>query len=958
MSFALLSRLGSRLISHNSPMQEEHRTASSPGRLLPWIISVIALAIYLITVSRWVTVQSLTVVAQVGGWDDNLPANAPLLYLLTRPLALLPSSILPLAGNLFTVLLAAATLWTLSRCIQLLPQDRTHPQRIRGYADGRPLHTRLFWVPPMIGCSLFGLQLTTWEHATSFSGEMLNALVFGSAVRALLEYRSSKKERWLDLMALLIGVGITNNWGMIGFVPAFAGATLWIGGWENLKARRILRLFTIGCAGLVLYLVTPLVGAGRGGLPESFGSALWALITTQKAFVVGIPKGRFLMLAAVMILPLAAAGIRWSSPRGSGLERVATFGALTLLQLSWLGGNLWMAFDGVFSPRALVTTDAGYAALPLLPFHFCAALAVGYIAGYFLVLGTITPDRQWSRADLAGGFVHRVLAWLVMAATAVLPAALAVRNWHPIQVQNGPILSELAINLLEPLPKTPAVVVTDDSLLHALLDAQIRRTPGTPGHLLIQSRRGPEARYRRHLFKTHGAQWPDLKNLVELKENIGGAFLGLLTKAAITNAAFTLNPSTTFLNEHNYLVPVGAIYTFRPYQPGQIATPPLTDAESAAITTYWNGQKEVLDHVIVGATDKKALTPRYAASFWSRTANTQGVRFQQGGRLDLASQLLAIARKLDPENPSALVNTAVNDLLRQGKPIDASVRRAIETLGVGIIEEFGPIDEPRFLEQLGNLTLELGDPLVRASANAFLRARSLDPQSLDAAIGYARACVSANEPKFALEAHSQATALAMKVKPTPAQRSQLFRVEATARMRSNDLPAAEQVLLRGVEELPEDVPLLDLLSFVYTQNDKPEKSLPYLDRLLKLRPDDEALLQRRGYLLIQLGKVDEAIAVFDRILSRHPDDVDALMNRGTALLAADRADKAEEDFETVLRRVPEAIDARVGLSEVAMRKKDKAQAIRHLDKAIASVTAGTSVHASLTNRLAAIQAAP
>jgi tetratricopeptide (TPR) repeat protein len=939
-------------------MQEENRTASPPGCLLPWIIAAVALVIYLITVSRWVTVQSLTVSAQVGGWDDNLPANSPLLYLVSRPLILLPSSILPLAGNLFTVLLASATLWTLSRCIQLLPQDRTHPQRIRGYADGRPLRTGLFWVPPVIGCALFGLQVTPWEHATSFSGEMLNALVFGTAVRALLEYRNNKNERWLDLMALLVGIGVTNNWGMIGFVPMFAGATLWIGGWENVKVKRVIRLLGIGCAGLVLYLVTPIVGTGRGGLPDSFGRALWAVIVTQKDFVVGIPKGRFLMLAAVMILPLGAAGIRWSSPRGSGLERMASFGALTLLQLSWLGGNIWMAFDGFFSPRALISTDGSYGALPLLTYHFCAALAVGYIAGYFVVLGTITPDRQWSRADMAGGLVHRVFAWLVIAGSAILPAALAVQNWKSIQIQNGPILSELAVNLLAPLPKTPAVVVTDDSLLHALLDAQIRRTPGAPTHLLIQTRRAPEARYRKHLFDVHGRDWPDLKNMVDLQENIGGAFLGLLTKAASSNAAFTLNPSTTFLNEPNYLVPAGAIYAFRPYQPGQIATPLISDTEAAAVTAYWSGQKEVLDHVAVGIADKKALAPRYAASFWGRTANTQGVRLQQGGRLDMASQLFAIARKIDPQNPSVLVNTAVNDLLRQRKPIDASVRRSIETLGVGIIEEFGAIDEPRFLEQLGSATLELGDPLVRASANAFLRARTLDPLSLDAALGYARACVSANEPKFALEAHAQAAALANRLKPTQAQRSQLFRVEATARMRSNDLPTAEQILLRATEEMPEDIPVLDLLSYVYSQMDKPENSLPYIERLIKLKPDDEALLQRRGFLSIQLGKTDEAIADFDRILSRHPDDLDALMNRGTCQLAAKRSDKAAADFESVLRRVPGAVDAQVGLAEVALQKKDKPGSIRQFEKVIASVAAGTSLHKKLTNRLAAIQAAP
>ena len=940
-------------------MQEESRTpASTHGRLIPWIIAAAVLAVYLVTVSRWVTVQSLTLVAQVGGWDDNLPANAPVLYLLTRPLALLSAGILPLAGNLFTVLLAAATVWTLARCVQLLPQDRTYPQRIRGYADGRPLHTKLSWVPPVLACSLFSLQLTTWEHATSLSGEMLNALIFGTAVRALLEFRSSGNSRWLDLMALLIGVGITNNWAMIGFLPAFIAAFFWMGGWEILKARTLLRLVGIGAAGLILYLVTPLVGAGRGGLPEAFHSALWALLTSQKDFLVNIPKGRFLMLGAVMILPLAAAGIRWASPRGSGFERMATFAALTTIQLAWLGANIWMGFDGLFSPRALVSTDPGYGALPLLTFHFCAALSIGYIAGYFIVLGTITPDKQWTRADLAGGFVHKALAWLVVAISVGLPVALAVRNWNPIQIQNGRILSDLAENLVAPLPKTPAVVVTDDLLLHALVDAQIRRTPNAPHHLLINSRRGPDASYRRHLYKTQGAQWPDLKPFAEIQENIGGAFLGLLTKAALAKSAFTLNPSTTFLNEPNYLVPAGAIFAFRTYEAGQVATPPLSATDAAATAAYWSGQKDTLDRVALASVDRKAIAPRYAAEFWARAANTQGVACQRGGHLDLASQILALAKKLDPENPNVSVNLAVNDLLRRRAPIDPSVRKPIESFGVYIIEQFGPIDEPRFLEQLGNVCLELGDPLVRAAANAFGRARELDPQSLEAAIGYARTCVSANEPKLALEAHTIAKALAAQRKPSPSQHSHLARVEANIHMRNQDFPAAERALIRGLQESPDDVPMMDQLSHTYLQTDNGAKALPFVDRLLKVRPDDESLLQRRGYLLLHLGKVDESISVFDQILSRHPDDAGARMNRATAHLAANRPEKAADDFKAILRETPKAVDALVGLSEASARSKDKSGAIRHLNEAIATLPSGTTLHSNLTARVAALKAAP
>lgn len=939
-------------------MQSESRTASTTGRLLPWILSAVTLVVFMVTVSRWVTVQSLSVVAQVGGWDNNLPVGAPLLYLLTRPLALVPSAHLPLAGNLLTALLAALTVWTLVRCVLLLPQDRTHAHRIRGYADGRPLHTAFWWVPPILAAGVFAFQLTPWEQATSLTGEMLNALVFGTAIRSLLEFRRSRNERWLDALALLLGVGSTNNWAMTGFAPLFIGALAWIGGWNLLRAPLILRFVALGLAGLLLHLLIPAIGAGRGGLPAGFGKALWATLTTQKDILLGMPKARFAFLAAIMILPLAATGIRWASPRGSALERMLNFGAVNVLLLAWFGANLYMAFDGVGSPRKLITTDPGYGAMPLLTYHFAAALAVAYIAGFFIVLGTIVPDKQWSRADLAGSFVHKFLAWIVVAAGIAVPATLAVRNWTAIRVQNGPILANLAEELFTPLPKKAAVIVTDDALLHALLDARIRRSPDSPRHLLLNTRRASSETYRRHVAANHAAEWPELKAFAEARENVGSIFLSILTKAALNGTAFTLNPSTSFLTEPNYIYPAGAIFAYKAYDPGQVATPALSNAEAATIATYWTAQRAALEGIITESSDRKALAPQYASTFFARAANTQGVLLQRSGHLDPAGQLFALALKLDPDNASATVNAAVNDRLRQRLPIDPSVRKPVEQFGVGVIEEFGPLDEPRSLEQLGEATLGLGDPLVRAAANAFLRARILDPQSIDAAIGYARACVAANEPKFALEAHAQALAVIGDRKLSNPQRSHLHRVKAAAQLRNREVDAAEKTLLAGLQELPDDIPMLDLLSFIHTQTDNPEKSLPYLDRLIKLKPDDEALLQRRGFIHLHAGRAEPAITDFTAVLNRRPDDNPTRMNRGTAFLALGQLDKAQRDFDEVLDRVPDALDARVGLSEVAFRKKDKDRAVRYLEDALSKLEPGTTIHSNLTSRIATIKASP
>jgi tetratricopeptide (TPR) repeat protein len=773
-----------------------------------------------------------------------------------------------------------------------------------------------------------------------------------------MEYRQSRNQRWLDAMALLVGVGITNDWAMIGFLPAFAGACFWIGGWEELRVQRILRLLVIGLAGLVFYLVTPLVGAGRGGLPEPFWEALWALITSQKNILLGIPKAVFLMLAAIMILPLGVAGFRWSSPRGSGIERLATFGALTILKVVWFAGNIWMVFDGKFSPRGLVTTSGDFGALPLLTFHYCAALSLGYLAGYFIVLGTVKPDRQWNRSDLAGGFLHPALSWLVLASVVVVPSALLYRNLPAIQQQNGGALSHLADQLLSPLPAKPALIITDNPVLQALLDAQIRRTPNAPRHLIINSSRASEAAYRRQLLKLHGDVWPGFKDFAETKLGVGDTFLRLFAKAVEGGTAFTLNLTTSFVTEDSYVVPSGAIFAFRRYVPGQVAPPPLSAPEVEAINRFWSSQKPNLDGMLDLPAEGSSIAMAYAASFWAQSANAQGVQLQRSGQLDAAGNLFALARKLDSKNLSVPVNLLVNDALRNKRPVGPEAAKLVESYGVGIADVHGPIDEPRFLERLGAGVLDLGDPLVRASAIAFLRARELDPTSIDAAIGYARACAAANEPKMALEAHAVAMELARKGKPTTAQRSLLFRVEANAQIRNGDLASAERILIAGLTEFPEDVAMLDLLSFAYMNANAGEKALPYVDRILKLKPDDEVLLQRRGYLLLHLGRIDDAISTYDKILKRNPDDTIARMNRAALHISGNRPDKAIEDFESILERVPDAIDAQVGLAEAAFLKKDKATAIQRLEKVLSLIKDTGPTQSNITARLAAIKAAP
>src|SRR2546425_4659744 len=198
--------------------------------VLPWLIAAGALAIYLITLNRWVSLGSLLQAAKLSGWTWQPDLSEPLYWLLTYPLRWLPSNAIPLALNLLSAVCAVLTLALLARSVALLPHDRTHEQRQREHGEFSLLSIRAAWLPPVLAAVICGLQLTFWEHATAASGDMLNLLLFAYVIRCVLEFRIDERESWLTRAALVYGLGMTNNWAMIGFFPLFLGALVWIRG--------------------------------------------------------------------------------------------------------------------------------------------------------------------------------------------------------------------------------------------------------------------------------------------------------------------------------------------------------------------------------------------------------------------------------------------------------------------------------------------------------------------------------------------------------------------------------------------------------------------------------------------------------------------------------------------------------------------------------------------------------
>ncbi len=155
-------------------------------RLLPWLLALVMLLVYGLTLNQWVSLFNLDAVAKVSGWTWQPEVLNPVSFIVTYPLRWLPTPLIPLALNFFSAICAALTLALLARSVALLPYDRTDAQRRREFSHFSFLTIRNAWLPPVLAVLVCGLQLTFWEHATSYTGEMFGLLLFAFVVWSLL----------------------------------------------------------------------------------------------------------------------------------------------------------------------------------------------------------------------------------------------------------------------------------------------------------------------------------------------------------------------------------------------------------------------------------------------------------------------------------------------------------------------------------------------------------------------------------------------------------------------------------------------------------------------------------------------------------------------------------------------------------------------------------------------------
>src|SRR5690349_2409905 len=227
------------------------RVASvSRERSFSWIVGAIGLLVYWVSLNHWASLSGIGAIARVSDWTWQPELRQPITCAVLYPFSLLPAGWLPFALNLFTAICAALVLTLLARSVSLLlgaagtsrPTNSDEVGRDRQALLGLPtaphLARSIVWAPVVLAATLCGLQLSFWEHATAFTGEMLDLLIFAYVIRCLLEFRTDERESWLFRSAFIYSAGMANNWALIGYFPLFVLAVLIVKGFGLKRATK------------------------------------------------------------------------------------------------------------------------------------------------------------------------------------------------------------------------------------------------------------------------------------------------------------------------------------------------------------------------------------------------------------------------------------------------------------------------------------------------------------------------------------------------------------------------------------------------------------------------------------------------------------------------------------------------------------------------------------------------
>jgi len=960
--------------------QQTSPPATKSLTLNPWMVAGAALLLYGISLNHWVTLRSMPWIASVTGWDWHLISTpwrpsyfAPLWLVVTFPVRVLPVGWQPVALNLLAAVCAALTLALLAQSVRLFPHDRTRDERIREQGEFSLLSGRWAFVPQLFAILMLGLQGAFWDNAVSASNEMLDLLVFAFLIYSLMRFRIVQDERWLHAMAFVYGLGVTNNFAMIGFFPLFLIALIWIKGLSFFNTRFIGRMAAYGSGGLLLYLLVPLLGS-IGSQGQSFGGLLYQELRQSYLLLRMIPGWIALVASLSTIAPLLCAGFRWPEIEGelSAAGNFLTRFTFTAMNVLFLPVALLIFFNWRFSTNPEVHD----APTPFLTFYYLGALAVGYYAGYILI---VFGKRSLQRAKFkTSPIVNRSVLGLLWILLFAAPIWLFYTNFGHLRFANNGLLSRFTAQTIAALPTQPSVILSDDPVRLQLLEAGYRKAGKTNPHILLESGSLPYKEYINHLVR----RYPQLqKNMISLDKippvlpqpNVGDFIFQLGRQYPI----YYLHPSFGFFFEQFYLRPHHLVYEMKSYSGNSFLPPPPTPAEISDNQEFWKSAKQTtltsLPQLAEVDWDAARVAVDYsvALDFW-------GVELQRINRLPEAHATFAEAYRIDTNNFMAKYNLAYNDHLQRGdrSPVDdgdtLNMAMSFYRSVPAIIKYNGPPDEPDVDLAYGQTLAQGGN--LRQAAGLFERRLQLLPNDIPAKMAVAKTLVDTGRPDQGLELIRQIRA------QTNVWPDELFWVEAVAYLAKTNFPEAERSLLQGQQQRPDNpYRLANVLEF-YRRTGlgvlreghhdlgvaRLQKALAYANSFIQLLTVNKAVASRFTLTDVLMIKADVEVGLeswepanqtLSRIIDIDGENPDALLNRAVVLTHLKQYSAAKDDAEALRKAMPKEPAVSYSLlAEIAAAEKDVDSEKKNLRLFLKYASADTPRYAAARKQLDALEA--
>ncbi|HEV2695418.1 MAG TPA: tetratricopeptide repeat protein [Verrucomicrobiae bacterium] len=935
--------------------------------ILPWLLGAFMLVVYWFTLNRWITLLNLGRVSQVSGFSWQPQIFSPLTYLATLPFHWLAPGKIPLALNLFAAVCAALTLVMLARCVTILPQDRTEPQRQREKSDFAFLTGWQSYFPPILAVLMLGLQMTFWEHATSFTGETFDLLLFAFIVWQLLEYRLDEKEWRLTAVALVYGAGVTESWMFVAFFPVLLTALIWLKKLEFFSVRFLVRMIFCGLAGLLFFFLLPLVAKFNGhfklGVWEAMSPNIrpdWSLIKSLGQSDVRI---RLAQACLATILPLLLIAIRWSSGYGDN-SRIGAALATNMIHFfhaAIFGVCMWVMFDPPFSPQHLLET-------PALTLNFFCALSIGYCCAYFLLVfgRKPAPSRRESRPL---PIFPQPLMWLcpiiiagVFACSFVMLGALVYKNRPIIKEVNSDVLLKFAQFTTENLPKDGAILLCDsdtpgqDQPLRALLiQAAIAREGRTRDFLVLDTQSLNWAPYHKIVHEKYPKTFPLIVKGDERAPINPVSLYALIIGFAKSNSVCYLHPSYGYYFEQFYEEAHGLIYPLKPLSNETILPPPLDQAQIAANEEFWTRVVTALDDPVQKALNTTGISyPKnpvqwlvmhlhpvpeanqnavLAGMLCSRCLDDWGVQLQRAGELEKAAKRFAEAKRFNPDNVVADINLAFNGTLKAGAPMVIDPARVTpDQFGKyrnwnAVVTANGPFDDLSFCFEAGFQYNQNG--FFRQAAKEYTRVRQLAPDDLTTRLQLAQIYIFNRLPDRALEAVHDPLTHPAKFGLNDNNSTGLNMLAAAAYFQKDELPPGCRLLEKEVALHPDDEMLLKATTQAYFTHGLYTNALHVIGIKLARTPDDATWLFGKGYASIQIGNYEDSIKAMTRVLQIQTNDPVARFNRALAYFQSGKLDEARLDYNILQTDHTNAFQIAYGLGEIAWRKKENAEALRN-----------------------------